>query len=60
MEEDGTRWKKMEEDGGRWTEKKSSKKAKQKCQTKICLESAGDGLGTLVGVQRVQKTYYSD
>ena len=43
----------MEEDG---REKKSSKKSqKKKCQKKNCRESAGDGLGTLVGVQIAPK-----
>ena len=35
--------------------KKSSKKVEKKGQTFFCLESAGDGLGTLIGVQRAQK-----
>ena len=51
MEEDGRRWKKMEEDGRK---KKVRKKSKKKSKN-ICLESAGDGLGTLVGVQIAQK-----
>ena len=52
MEEDGGRWRKMEEDGRK---KKVRKKSRKKGQKKICLESAGDGLGTLVGVQIAQK-----
>ena len=44
----------MEEDGGRWTEKKSSKKV-EKMSKKNCLESAWDGMGTLVGVQIAPK-----
>ena len=47
MEEDGGRWKKMEEDG----RKKKFEKKVEKNVKKNCLESAGDGLGTLVGVQ---------
>ena len=35
--------------------KKSSKKVEKKGRKKKCLESAGDGLGTLVGVQIAQK-----
>ena len=50
MEEGGRRWKKMEE-------KKSSKKV-EKMSKKNCLESAGDGLGTLVGVQIAHKKYF--
>ena len=44
----------MEEDG----RKKKVQKSLQKCQKKNCLESAGDGLGTLVGVQIAQKKYF--
>ena len=53
----GRRWKKMEEDGRRWTKKKSSKKIKKNVDC-FCLESAGDGLGTLVGVQIAPKKYF--
>ena len=53
MEEDGRRWRKMEEDGGRWKKKKVRKSIKY--VKKNCLESAGDGLGTLVGVQIAPK-----
>ena len=55
MEEDGRRWKKMEEDGRKKQLEKSRKNT-----FFCCLESAGDGLGTLIGVQRAQKRYYSD
>ena len=47
MEEDGRRWKKMEE--------KKSSKIVGKNVFFFCLESAGDGLGTLIGVQRAPK-----
>ena len=47
----------MEEDGGRWTKKKSAKKFKNMSK-KICLESAGDGLGTLVGAQIAPKKIF--
>ena len=42
----------MEEDGRK---KKFEKSREKKSQKKVCLESAGDGLGTLVGVQIAQK-----
>ena len=59
VEEDGRRWKKMEEDGRSWKKleevgRKNSKKYQKH------LKSVGDHLGTLVGVQRAQKNYYSD
>ena len=44
----------VEEDGRRWTKKKFKKSQNKKGQ-KNCLESAWDGLGTLVGVQIAQK-----
>ena len=44
----GRRWKKMDE-------KKKVRKKYKKRSKKKCLESAGDGLGTLVGVQIAQK-----
>ena len=56
MEEDGRRWKKMEEDGRK---KKFEKSREKKDQKKDCLESAGDGLGTLIGVQIAQKIFWS-
>ena len=50
----------MEEDGRRWTKQKSSKKVKKKKgRKKRCLESTGDGLGTLVGVQIAQKNNWA-
>ena len=55
MEEDGRRWKKMEEDG----RKKKFEKSRKNGQTFFCLESAGDGLGTLVGVQIAQKIFWA-
>ena len=54
MEEDGRRWKKMEEDG----RKKVRNKSKKKRPTNFCLESAGDGLGTLIGVQIAPKKIF--
>ena len=55
MEEDGGRWRKMEEDGGRWKKNKVRKKVEKKGQFFFCLESAGDGLGTVIGVQKAPK-----
>ena len=45
----------MEEDG----RKKSLKKVEKKGQTFFCLESAGDALGTLVGVQIAPKIFWA-
>ena len=46
-------WKKVEE-------QKKLEKSSKKSQTIFCLESAGDGLGTFVGVPIAPKKYYSD
>ena len=48
VEENGRRWKKMDE-------KKKFEKSKKKSLKKKCLESAGDGLGTLIGYKGPQK-----
>ena len=47
----------MEEDGRRWTKQKVRKN--QKMTKMFCLESAGDGLGTLVGVQIAQNIFWA-
>ena len=50
----------VEEDGRRWTKKKVQKsKKKKKRSIFFGLESAGDGLGTLVGVQIAQKIFWA-
>ena len=50
----------MDDGYGWWKkiEKKSLKKVEKKGRKK-CLESAGDGLGTLVGVQIAQKIFWA-
>ena len=62
MEEDGRRWKKLEEDGRSWKkleEEDGKKKARKKVNKKLFLKVAGDGLGTLMGVQRAPKKIIS-